>query len=94
MKVISLILSSLVSLTWMGCQAQAEEQKCWVGAGDLIANDNKPLLLKHTDVKISVTGIVASVQVEQVSPTHTMNASRLSTLLPCPRMHAFLPRNF
>lgn len=66
MKAMSLILSSLMSLTWMGCRVQAEDQKCWVGAGDLMANGNKPLPLKHTDVKISVTGMVASVQVKQV----------------------------
>lgn len=64
MKLTALILSVITSMSWMGCRVQAEE-KCWVGAGDLFTNDNKPLPLKHTDVKINVTGPIASVQVEQ-----------------------------
>jgi Ca-activated chloride channel family protein len=67
MKAMTLILSSLLSLIWIGCRAQAEDQKeSLVGAGDLIVDGKKPLPLKHTDVKINVTGLVASVQVEQV----------------------------
>ncbi len=54
-----------MGLTWVGCSVQAEDQRCWVGAGDLIV-DGKPLPLKHTDVKINLTGMVASVQVEQI----------------------------
>jgi Ca-activated chloride channel family protein len=66
MKVISLALSFLLGLTLTGCQAQAVVQAdSLCGAGDLLAKGDKPLPLKHTDVKINVTGLVASVQVEQ-----------------------------
>lgn len=62
-----IVLSFVITALALGCRIEAgQKAPAWVGAGDLLVDGKKPLPLKHTDVRIHITGLVASVQVEQV----------------------------
>ncbi len=67
MKLVLFLLNFTIVMLALGCRIEARQKEpAWVGAGDLLVDGEKPLPLKHTDVRIRITGLVASVQVEQV----------------------------